>query len=379
MLQQSTKQERIHAVDALRGFALFGIILANIPFSGEHVVESPLNQTFDFFHNVFIAHKFIAMFSMLFGFGFYIQFQRFHSKGIRFTRYFLIRMALLFLIGCLHGYLLWTGDIIRAYAFGGIVLLLVRNWSVKSLLMLAVILNVLLTGIMYIVIEGFEWQTYEYSPELYEQHRLTTSYMDYLRINWRVDQWVNFLQDMPLTLFYTFGNMLIGFALAKLDFFRLPERLKRINRYMISLGLLLGLALNYVFYLMISGQIVLSISLIWLPFVLAAGMILLCLAYISIFLRLFKTKTFKKVLSIFNPIGRMALTNYIMQSVFYILVFYHCLNGLGFYGKLTHGESYLVAVLFFGLQVLFSMLWLKKFKQGPIEWIWKKAAYYFAR
>ncbi len=117
MLKQTTKQERIESVDALRGFALFGIVLANIPFSGEHVVQNPFNQTFDFLHNLIIAHKFIAMFSILFGFGFYIQFQRFQSKKIHFSKYFIIRMILLFVIGCLHGYLLWTGDIIRTYAY----------------------------------------------------------------------------------------------------------------------------------------------------------------------------------------------------------------------------------------------------------------------
>ncbi len=379
MLKQSTKQDRINSVDALRGFALFGIILANIPFSGEHIVDSPFNRIFDFLYNLIIAHKFIAMFSILFGFGFCIQFQRFKSKGTGFNRYFLIRMLLLFIIGCFHGYLLWLGDIIRTYAIGGILLLLIRNWPVKKLLILGLVFNVLLTGVMYIAIEGFGWQTYNYAAELNEEHRLTNSFIRYLWINWRMDPWMNFIEDMPLTLFYTFGNMIIGFALAKLDFFRLPQRLKKATNLIIIFGFTLGLLLNYVFYLLMSGQISLDVSLIWLPFVLAGGMILLSLAYIAAFLRLFNTAVFKKTLSFFNPIGRMALTNYIMQSIFYLLIYFHCLKGLSLYGKLTHGQSYLVAIGLFVLQVLFSVLWLKKYKQGPLEMIWKRASYYFLK
>lgn len=379
MVTQTTAAERIHSVDALRGFALFGILLANIPFSGEAVVASSLNSIFDFFHNQFIAHKFIAIFSMLFGFGFFIQFERFQAKGNSFTRYFLIRMLLLFIIGCLHAYLLWLGDIVRVYALGGALLLLVRNWPVKRLLLLAGLFAVVLTGGMYIAIDGFNWQTYDYPDSFYEEHLLTPSYTRYLYVNWRLDPWVNFVQNMPLSIFYTFGNMLIGFILGRIGFFRLPERLKRFTNILILTGFTVGLFLNYVFYLLISGQITLELSLIWLPFAVAAGMILQSLAYVSLFLRLYRRPFFQRFLRVFNPIGRMALTNYILQSVFFLLVFFHCCGGLRLYGQLTHGQSYLVVVILFVFQVLISVLWMRKFKQGPVEWLWKKAAYYYVR
>lgn len=380
MLKQSSAKERIGSVDALRGFALFGIILANVPFSGDLIVSSPLNDDLDFFHNQFIAHKFIAIFSMLFGFGFYLQFKKFQAKQLDFSfnSYFLIRMVLLFIIGCFHAYLLWLGDILRAYAFGGILLLLVRKWTTRNLLLVFVIFSVLLTGFMYILIDGFDWQTYAYPTSFYEEHMTTDSYLRYLYVNYSMDSWVNFVSDMPLTLFYTFGNMLLGFVLGRMGFFDTAEIQHRLSKRFIYFGAGIGLPLNFVFYLLISGKIQLDLSLIWLPFVLAAGMIMQALLYISLFLKLYHSKM-NGILSIFKPIGRMALSNYVLQSVFYLTVFFHASNLFKLYGDLTHGETYMIAIALFFCQVVLSLMWLRKFEQGPLEMVWKKIAYRFVK
>ncbi len=380
MLKSSTASERIESLDSLRGFALLGIILANIPFSGELIVSSPFNAYFDFFHNQFIAHKFLAIFSILFGVGFYLQFKRFSAKQLNFSfnRYFIIRMLLLFIIGCFHAYLLWLGDIIRAYALGGILLLLVRNWSDKGLLMLSIVFAVLLTGVMFILIDGFDWQTYTYPTSFYEEHKTTNSYLRYLYINFTMDSWVNFVSDMPVTIFYTFGSMLLGFILGRVGFFDNLDVQKRLSKRFILWGVILGLPLNYVFYLLISGTIQLDLTLIWLPFVLAAGMLIQALMYISLFLKLYHSK-FSNIVSVFNRIGRMALSNYVLQSVFLLVVFFHASNLFQLYGRLSCGETYLVAIVLFMIQVGLSAIWLVKFKQGPLEWIWKKIAYSFNR
>ena len=157
----STKS-RIEVVDALRGFALLGVLIANVPYGGEPPITSPFDGPLDLLMNLLISQKFITIFSILFGFGFYIQMSRAEKKGVNFKSYFLKRMALLFLIGTIHSFVLWHGDIIMSYAFGGIFLLLVRKWTIKKLVILAIVFNVLLTGIIFIGNSALEWRVYDY-------------------------------------------------------------------------------------------------------------------------------------------------------------------------------------------------------------------------
>ena len=177
------RTSRIDAVDGLRGFALLGILFANAPWAGEAGVAGSLDSALGFLNHVLIENKFITLFSMLFGFGFSIQMQRAESKYINFSRYFVIRMLLLFVIDNLHTYILWNGDIIRAYALGGLFLLLVRKWPVRRLLITAVVFNVLVTGIIYIGNSALEWQVYDYDYALANELPVTTSYLRYLVIS----------------------------------------------------------------------------------------------------------------------------------------------------------------------------------------------------
>jgi len=370
-----TNKSRIEVVDALRGFALLGVLFANVPFGGEPPIESVFDGTLSFLSDLFISKKFITIFSILFGFGFYIQMSRAEQSGVHFKSYFLKRMALLFLIGTIHCFVLWNGDIIMSYAFGGIFLLLIRNWSIKKTIILAVIFNVLLTGIIFIGNSALEWQVYDYDYGLALVQPTTNSYWEYLRVNAIMAPWVNFLKDMPITLVYTFGNMLIGVILGKLNFFRLPATLKKITNGMILLGFTVGLTSSYFFHLVMSGELELDIPMLWVPFVLAAGMIVQALGYVALFVRLYQKGFLKKMLQLFKYVGKTALSNYISQSVFYLFVFFHCTNSFELFGKVSRTETYIIALLFFILQSVLSHLWLKRHKQGPIEYWWKKMSY----
>jgi uncharacterized protein len=101
------------------------------------------------------------------------------------------------------------------------------------------------------------------------------------------------------------------------------------------------------------------------------------LSYMSGFVKLYRYNWFKKLATPFEFVGRMALTNYMLQSIFYLLIFFHCTNGLKLYGRVTMTETYLVAVGLFIVQVIFSKWWLKNHSQGPIEFLWKSVAYRF--
>ena len=378
-LQPISKGARIDAVDALRGFALFGVLLANIPVAGPDTISGQMDSVLTFLSNFLISQKFITAFSILFGFGFYIQMSRAAEKNINFRSYFLIRMGLLFLIGVIHSYGIWNGDIIMTYALGGVFLLLVRNWSVKKLILLAIVFNVLLTGIFFIGNDALGWRIYDYDYALDKEYPITPSFIRYLSINYIMNPWTNFLKDVPITFVFTFGNMLIGLLLGKLDFFRLSEKARKIATYFILLGGTIGLAASYFYHKITVGDIELDLPLLWVPFVLAGGMVLHSLFYISVFVRAYQHPKVKRALNFFNHVGRTALSNYILQSVFYLTLFYHCTHLLQLFGKITMGQTYILAVFLFVFQTGISYLWLKKHAQGPLEYIWKKLSYRMAK
>jgi len=375
LFQPTNSSNRIEVVDALRGFALLGVLFANIPFGGKPPIESAYDETIHFLFNLLISKKFISIFSMLFGFGFFIQFSRAKEKIINFNSYFLKRMGLLFLVGCIHSFVLWNGDIIMSYAFGGVFLLLLRNWSVKKLIILAIVFNVILTGATFIGNSAFGWAVYDYDFAMNTDLALTNSYLEYLKMNWITSPWVNFLNDMPLTLFFTFGNMLIGMILGKIGFFNAENGLKRLKRWFVILGVILGIPASYYFHLLMTGNLELDLPLLWVPFAIIVGMLFQSLAYITLFVELYRVKFVKNILSGFKYVGKTALTNYLSQSVFYLIVIYHCTNLFQLFGKLSEPETYLLATLFFILQSFTSYFWLKTWSQGPMEYLWKKMSY----
>ncbi len=380
-LQPLENKKRFESVDALRGLALFGILLANVPFAENvhaNTVTGQFDTTLSFLFHLLIEKKVITIFSILFGFGFYIQMKKADEAGINFRPYYLKRMLILFLIGCIHAYLFWFGDIIRDYALCGILLLFVYRWSSKKILLTGIVFSVFLTAIVFIVNSALGPQ-YSYDTSIVRDHPITNSYWQYLWVNARIDPFTNFLQDSPITLVFCFGNMLIGFWMAKAGFFQQPDKFKRSGKKLIIIGGPIGVSASYIFWLVTSGKLELTPALLWLPFLIVAGMVLQSLFYISALVSLFQSPRCKKVLSVFIPVGKMSLTNYLFQTIFYLLVFFHWTHGMQLFGEINMTETYLIAFLFFGIQVVFSKTWLKYHDQGPVEAIWKNLSYKFSK
>lgn len=387
VFRPTQQKERNTLVDALRGLALFAILIANVPFAenpasnyetrdfiiGSSAMDNFLNA---FFH-LFIDKKFVPIFSMLFGFGFYIQMKRAEEKGIDFRRYFLVRMLLLFIIGSLHAYLLWFGDIIRDYAISGTALLLVYKWPSKRVLYTGIVFAVLITAIIFILNGALGLQEYNYDPAIISEHPVTESYFRYLQINARIDPFRNFMQDSPLTLVFAFGCMLLGFWMAKSGFFQPGEKFKKATTRLILLGIFIGIPCSYLFWKVSKGEIEVTPAFVWLPILIVAGLLLQSFGYISLFVKLFQFSWFRKLAAFFEPVGRTALSNYILQSFFYLFLFFHCTPGPELFGKLNLTETYLLCIILFCIQVVMSRLWLKRFNQGPIEFVWKKISYLF--
>jgi uncharacterized protein len=362
---------RLAQVDALRGFALFGILLANLPYDPETAVSSAADHALKFLFHLLIDKKLITIFSILFGFGFFMQMQKAEREDRNFKRYFLVRMLLLFAIGCLHAYGLWFGDIIRTYALGGIFMLLVYHWPMKRLIWLSIFFNIVVTGVIFIGNATLGWQSYNYDPALAVELPVTADLGRYLYLNFRIDPWRNFLQDMPLAICFTFGNMLLGMILAKKGFFHDASSMKQFKRSMILAGFTIGLAGSYIFYMLQTGKMEMSPALIWLPFILIACMLMQSLGYISLFLWIFNKDAAQTLLRVYIPVGQMALTNYVMQSLLYLLVFFHCTGLVSLFGRSSLSMTYLIGLGFFAFQVWLSIQILKKFPQGPIETAWR--------
>lgn len=243
------KIKRIELVDSIRGIALLGVLLANIPIA-PNLISGSFDDFFLFLSNFLIAKKFIAIFSMLFGFGFYVQYSNHNAKGRQFINYFIIRMVLLMIIATLHSYLFWNGDIIMTYATCGLILLPLRNWSVRRLMISSSILIVIVTGLLFIANSALGWQIYDYDYALNDEFPITNSFMRYLEINFIMNPWSNFLKDLPITFSYALGNMLIGIVLGKFNFFSNKEFNQSQLKFFIITGLI-GFSSSYVFHLVV--------------------------------------------------------------------------------------------------------------------------------
>jgi uncharacterized protein len=326
--------------------------------------------------NILVSTKFITLFSILFGAGFYLQLSKAAQGGVSFRSYFARRMLLLLCIGLLHGYLLWFGDIIRYYTVCGLLLLLFYRLHLKKLLIWAIVFLVPLTGLAFIFKESLG--QYPYNPGIVRQLFFTPGYRSYLAINFTVDPIRNFIYDSPLTLISCFGKVLLGYWLAAKGFFSNPKKAISMSRKWIWWGSSIGIAASVGYWAVTNGKLELSPALLWMVFAIAGGLALHSLMYLAVFVRLFQSKR-QKVLLLFAPVGKMALTNYLMQTVLCMFIFYNWTGGLKLYGRIGTAETYLLAIAIFTLQVIYSNWWVRRFRQGPVEYCWKKLAYRLAR
>lgn len=381
-LIQST---RIEMVDALRGFALLGIIIANIPYSHDLTEVYTKNQFIlgsAYWDNLlktatafFIDKKFITLFSMLFGFGFSVQVDRMAEKNTDFRKYFIRRMLWLLLIGCIHGYLLWFGDITRDYAICGLLLVLIYKWPIRRILWVGLLLAIPLTALVFISNAALNLQEYTYDVSIVQELYITESYWRYLTINFTIDPLVNFIQDSPITLVFCSGQILLGFWLGRIGFFATPQLFRSMINKWILFGSTFGILSSVGYWAVTTGRLELDGASIGLIFLIVGGLVLQSLCYIGLFVKAWENSRLKNLLKIFVPVGRMALTNYLMQTIFYLLLFFHWPHGLQLYGKVTITETYLIAVAVYTVQVLFSYWWMNHFSQGPIEMLWRRLAY----
>ena len=386
--------ERVAVLDALRGFALLGILLANIQYwSGWSFIKPPekvalaggaWTEATDFLHLLLIDGKFYTLFSFLFGLGFALQLARLEAKGANGVAIYRRRLLVLLAIGIVHMVLIWDGDILTLYALLGLSLPLFRMWSGRRLLgAAALLLLVPIPGVLLVQALGvpphFGFFTLgdrigaalggaPATPVAWLQREEWSAYWAWVLGGWPYRFGTIFLTwRIPKVL----AIMLIGlWAGRRLVEGRLLEDRLLLRRVAIW-GALIGLPANAA-YAMSGGFWQEDSRSIFLAHVFnAIGVVPLGLAYAAGFALLWRHA--EGALRLLVAPGRMALTNYLSHSLLGIALFYGV--GFGLVGRLAPAGFYSLALLIFAGQILFSHLWLARFEQGPMERLWRLGTY----
>lgn len=385
--------ERLAVLDVLRGCALYGVLLANtVPwFSGRAFMPRAtlmaqtqvLDRVFLVLLGVFVNGKAMALLTFLFGLGFALQLQRAEAGGRSAVGTHLRRMAALALIGIGHVLLLWWGDILWSYALAGAGLLLFRRQRGSRVLLWAFALALIpqlvfslprvAKAIEPILAKPADFDAYraQLLAAMTGHDRRLLTQLHLQQVYYHVGRfWVPYIPGL-------WGHFLIGYwAGTQRLFQRLPDSLP-LFRKLAAWGLGLGLAgssLSAVRYLLGLRKIVLPEAVGVLLSVLAElGTMLLACGYAAAVVLLLQRAAWRRVLLLLAPVGQMALTTYLMQSLLCTFLFYGW--GLGLIGRVRASHLVPITLAVFVFQILFAHAWLARFRFGPLEWLWRSLTY----
>lgn len=415
------QSDRIIILDALRGFAILGILLMNIPaFALPTADPSALNEwgTIDFKVWHFVAWfpdgTQRALFSMLFGAGIllFVGGKEKKMDGLLPADYFFRRQLWLMVFSLIDVFiLLWRGDILLDYACLGMIMFAFRKLSPKALLIGASLCFVFMLarenrdlyqdkkiihrGEMVAAIDTSktkldliqkeqlgamqelkEKSTPESKAKRMEKAMLKTHGSYEALYEYRTSQYVDTLVQY---LFYGVWDVLL-FMFLGMAFFKMGiltgQASVKVYWGMCIVGLGIGLTLSY-----LRLQPIIESKFNWfeytkkVPFVFyELSRTFRSIGVLSLIMLLYKSGLFKWLFALMRPVGQMAFTNYLMQSLLCGLFFYGI--GLGMYGKLQRHEIYYVVAAIWVLQIIYSHIWLRYFRFGPLEWAWRSLTYW---
>lgn len=388
-------RERIVAIDVLRGMALLGILILNIqafsmPFSAYSmprpgVDDHGANRVVLLCSLLFADQKFMPLFSMLFGAGIILMTRRLEASTGRSAGVHYRRMAVLLVFGLLHGFLLWAGDILYSYAVCGMLVYPLRKlrpcWQVfLGILCLGVGASVML--VMHFTYPYWPTESQEAvrsmlvpTPESYAKEVAT------YRGSWATEVQSRFVEILLIDtlvfakflLWRAAGFMLLGMALFQWGVFS-ASRSPAFYRRLAVAGLGLGLPLvGFGIYLNEQHQ--------WDPIFVqwAGGQFnywagpLVTLGYVGLLTLVYLHPEGQTFTSSLAAVGQMAFTNYLMQTVICTEIFYG--RGLGLFDALDRPSQMMVVLGVWVVQLLSSQLWLRFFRMGPAEWLWRALTY----
>ena len=389
-------KDRVKVLDVLRGFALAGILIINamsiLAVKGStpaftidiHVADRLLQDLILFF----IESKFFTLFSLLFGIGFAIQIQSAEKQGSSFIPRISRRMFGLLIFGLLHILLLWDGDILVIYAITGTLLITfrktafsrIKKWvigllAVPGVLVLIIFIYTLIARLSPSGSASFAKSDASLAKEFANtestQKLLQNTFVQGIteRIHTYLDLSPLLFSRIPTVL----AMFLIGLYLGRSNFIRtLPEKVELLKKVRFW-GLTIGLTLMLLIVAATKFLPAVSALIAIIEDQYFAGPIL-CLGYASALTLSFLNNPNRRIYTYFSRVGRMALTNYLTQSL--VLTFISYGWGLGYALRLSGFQVIGICIGMFAIQVILSDLWLRKFSYGPLEWVWRCLTYW---
>lgn len=381
--------DRIEVLDVYRGFAILGIFVVNITVMNSTFINQDLfaeqwtswiDQSIVKVRQLFFYTKFFPIFSLLFGLGISMQAIKRKTLGQSSLAFISKRMLILFIIGAIHITFIWSGDVVHIYAILGLLTVFLIKVPNRILLILSILILVF-PFFEDILFEIFNWL--DFSPDSamsslngdkVAEIIKNGSYLDNLKL-----RLLEYVANLPMLLGFlapTAASMfLLGLYLGKKSVFNdLKSFLKSIQRPMLIVALVTNIYRVVFLYVLIESSMFEDAAtrdvLIYF--------IVLCDVFMGIFYLwllgwlYFHTKA-NTLLRPLSYVGRMALTNYILQSIVGLFLFTSI--GFSLYETFSPTETFLIAIGVFIIQVNLSRFWLKYFKYGPLEWIWRCLSY----
>ena len=386
--------ERIELLDALRAWALLGIFLVNLPWFTRPWQEFdrgilPGLESLDYAAawglHIFVAGKFWILFSILFGAGFALMAERAAAAGAS-TRPYVRRMLVLLVLGVAHALLLWVGDILHTYAVAGLLMLAFRGLAprgqlVAGLLMFSAVAALsLLTALalMAMPADALANLRAESTAQTVAGLQAGAIYAGdgFAAVSaQRLADFSSLVSMNVLIVPMALSMFLIGSWLLRSGLLRDVAAHRHFLLKLTAACLPLGLGLTLwsasigVTYPdgMVDAHSVFAATLHQL------GALPLSLAYLGLASLAWQSHVGQRMLAAVAPAGRMALTNYLGQSLLASLVFYG--YGLAMWGRIPPAGLVVLALVVFALQVLASRWWLQRYRFGPLEWLWRWLTY----
>ena len=380
--------DRIVALDALRGVALLGILLVNIRvFSMPSVVLtnptaygdlSGANYWVWFAGHVFAEGKFFTIFTLLFGGGVVLFTRSAETRGRSTVDLHVRRSVWLIAAGLAHAYLLWYGDILVAYGVCALVVVFLRDHAARDLAPFGLVLLAIPSLIE--LTSGLTVDPAAIADSWRPAESVLRSEIETYRGGWvaQLDHRIPTAVQRQTSGFFGYsawrvtGTMLLGMALFKWGVLT-NDRPPRFYRRLIGVGAASGLAavLAGVWYIEVSDWGA-GAALFWRQFN-YWGSLPLAGAYVGAVMLWCRWRPEGLATRALAAVGRTAFSNYVLQTVLATSIFYG--HGLGLFGRLTRVEALGVVLLVWAVQVPLSVLWLRYFRYGPIEWLWRVLTY----
>lgn len=415
-LAPTAARERYGFLDVLRGVAILGILPENIPLMGlpttladvPHVVTSAGWREPLAFHltRFFGDYKFLSIFSLLFGVGLALPFERCRATRRGFRGLYVRRLAVLAMFGAAHACLIWAGDILAFYALLGLVVMWAANWTPRRLARVGAIL-LAVPCVMLLALSALApfraslpegVGTMLFDPPTFSDWREDPATFLHLPLEQRLSHlpawethvfrdggyvagtvlraflWLTGLAGLiPYVGWRVAGLFLIGMAWMRAGWFASPREHLPPFRRLAVWGAAVGVPIQTAAVALplawprLSGIDALAEALQY------AGSLGMSAIYVYLVARLVTTAGDAAVTRALAAIGRAALSNYILQSLLCTFVFYS--HGLAWFGRFDRMQLWGVVLACWGANVGLSVTWMRRFQFGPLEWLWRRLTY----